>query len=63
MLNLSYLLLSSKDSGRRPLLRSTVFLCFHQSSFVLSAQAEHDRGFIRRTKFDRQTPAITVDPS
>src|SRR6266446_3361506 len=46
-----------------PLLKSTVILCYREYSFVLSAQAEHNRGRIRRTKLDRLTPAIAVDPS
>src|SRR5216683_5136647 len=43
--------------------RSLVYLCYRELSPVLSAQAKHDRSGIRRTKLDRQTPAIAVDPS
>jgi hypothetical protein len=35
-----------------PLLKSTTNLCYREYSFLLSAQAEHNRGRIRRTKLD-----------
>ncbi len=53
----------SGSSLSLPLLKSTVILCYRENSFELSAQAEHNRGRIRRTKLDRLTPAIAVDPS